>query len=557
MAATVNVHADVQFNLALTQERVSAAVPEREYFVWRDRRFTYQQLTDRSRRLACFLHSRGLGVHTERDRIAGHQSGQDHVALYMRNCNEFIESMLGAFKSRTVPLNVNYRYVADELRYLFGDSGARAVIYHADFAPVLAGVLDLLPADVVLVQVADDSGNGLLPGAVDFEDALAQGSPELPVTVTPDDLHIIYTGGTTGMPKAVLWRQHDIFAAAMGGQLPGAWEPVKSYDELAQRAVDTPAMRLMLLPPLMHGAAQWGAFTQINLGGTIILPDDNTRLDAADALRVAARERASAIQIIGDAMARPLIEQLESTSYDLSSLFLIGSGSVALTVGMKQRLHELLPDIVITDGVGSSETGPQATYVSTKESVATGTFGAAPGARVANEDLTAFLVPGDDTIGWLAQTGHIPLGYLGDPDKTARTFPVIDGVRYAVPGDRAQLLDDGSVRLLGRDSVTINSGGEKIFAEEVEAIVASHPDVVDVVVVGRRSSRWGQEVVALVQLVDGRELDDTQLVEHAERSLARYKVPKAWIRVPQVLRSPVGKTDYRWATSVAELEGLS
>jgi acyl-CoA synthetase (AMP-forming)/AMP-acid ligase II len=548
---------DVQFNLALTQEAVSAAVPHREFLIWRNQRFTYGQLTDRSRRLASYLHQCGLGVHVERDQLAGHESGQDHVALYMRNCNEFIEAMLGAFKSRTVPVNVNYRYVADELRYLFEDARARAVIYHADFAPLLAQVRDVLPQDVVLIQVADDSGNALLPGAVDFEAALAQRAPELPVTVTPDDLHIIYTGGTTGMPKAVLWRQHDIFLTAMGGQLPGAWEPVKSYDEIVARALDTPPMRLMLLPPLMHGAAQWGAFTQIHLGGTLLLPDDNTRVDATDVLRIAERERATAMLIIGDAMARPLIEELERKSYDLSSLSLIGSGSVALTTSIKQRLHELLPNVLITDGIGSSETGPQATYVSTNDSVASATFTAGPGARVASEDLTVLLEPGADSIGWLAQTGSLPLGYLGDPEKTTRTFPVIDGVRYAVPGDRARLLEDGLVQLLGRDSVTINSGGEKIFAEEVEAAVASHPSIADVVVTGRPNERWGQEVVALVQLAEGVELDQAALAGHAAQSLARYKVPKAWIQVPKVRRSPVGKADYRWANSIAAQEVTS
>ncbi|CAJ1496034.1 acyl-CoA synthetase [[Mycobacterium] burgundiense] len=542
---------DVQFNLALAQEAVSAAVPDREYLIWRDRRFTYSQLTERSRRLASYLHQRGLGARVERDQLAGHESGQDHVALYMRNGNEFIESMLGAFKSRTVPVNVNYRYVADELRYLFGDAEPAAVIYHADFAPTLAQVRDALPDDVVLIQVADDSGHELLPGAVDYEDALTQGAPELPATVTPDDLHIIYTGGTTGMPKAVLWRQHDIFSAAMGGQLPGAWEPVNTYDDLVQRALTTPPMRLMLLPPLMHGAAQWGAFTQINLGGTLVLPDDNTRLDAADVLRVAAGAGASAMMIIGDAMARPLIAELEVNSYDLSTLFLIGSGSVTLSPELKKRLHELLPNVIITDGVGSSETGPQGTYVSTKDSVQTGTFTVGPGARVADETLSELLQPGADSIGWLMQTGCIPLGYLGDREKTERTFPVIDGVRYAVPGDRARLLEDGAVRLLGRDSVTINSGGEKIFAEEVEAAVKSHPSVADVIVTGRPNERWGQEVVALVQVVDGTEFDEAVLAQHAGQQLARYKVPKAWIVVPEVRRSPVGKADYRWANSIA------
>jgi 3-oxocholest-4-en-26-oate---CoA ligase len=552
-----NAISDTQFNLALAQEAVSAVVPDREYLIWRERRITYGQLTERSRRLACYLHERGLGVHAERDQLAGHESGQDHIALYMRNCNEFIEAMLGAFKSRTVPVNVNYRYVADELRYLLQDARARAVIYHADFAPQLEQVRDALPKDVVLIQVADDSGNELLTGAVDFEAALAQGSPELPVAVTPDDLHIIYTGGTTGMPKAVLWRQHDIFLSAMGGQLPGTWEPVRDYDELVQRALTTPPMRVMLLPPLMHGAAQWGAFTQINLGGTILLPGDNTRMDAEDVLSVAEREQASTMAIIGDAMARPLIAELERKSYELKSLFLIGSGSVALGPANKQRLHELLPDILILDGMGSSETGPQATYVSTRDSVATGTFNVGPGAKVVSKDLGSLLEPGSDVIGWLAQTGLVPLGYLGDPDKTARTFPVIDGVRYAVPGDRARLREDGSVQVLGRDSVTINSGGEKVFAEEVEAAVTSHPAIADVVVTGRPSGRWGQEVVALVQLVEGVDLDEAALAGHAAQTLARYKLPKAWIQVAEVRRSPVGKADYRWASSVAVQEVTS
>lgn len=539
------------FNLALAQEAVSAAVPDREYLIWRDRRCTYAQLTERSRRLASYLRRRGLGAHAERDELAGHQSGQDHIALYLRNCNEYLEAMLAAFKSRTAPVNVNYRYVADELRYLLRNSRSRAVVFHSDFAPLLDQVRDALPDDVVLIQVADDSGNELLSGAVDYEEALSQCPPAPPAAVTPDDLHIIYTGGTTGMPKAVLWRQHDIFLAAMGGQLPGAWQPVTSYEELVQRATTSPPMRVMLLPPLMHGAAQWAAFTQINLGSTVVLPDDTARVDAADVLRTAERQKASTMTIIGDAMARPLIAELEKTPYDLSSLFLIGSGSVALTAPMKQRLHELLPDVAILDGMGSSETGPQGTYVSTKDSVSTGTFATAPGATVVSADLSGLLQPGADALGWLAQAGNVPLGYLGDAEKTARTFPVIDGVRYAVPGDRARLLADGSVQVLGRDSATINTGGEKVFAEEVEAAVKSHPNIADVVVAARASDRWGQEVVAVVQLVDATELDEAALAAHAARSLARYKVPKAWIQVPEVRRSPVGKADYRWANSIA------
>jgi acyl-CoA synthetase (AMP-forming)/AMP-acid ligase II len=539
-----------QFNLALANEAVTSVIPDRELFVWRDRRLTYAQFAERSRRLASYLHSRGLGVRQEREGLAEHESGQDHVALYLYNGNEYLEGMVGCFKSRTVPINVNYRYVDDELRYLFQNSGSVAVIFHAVFAPRVAAVRDLLPADAVLLQVADNSGNGLLPGAVDYEEVLASSSPELlDLEFSPDDLYALYTGGTTGMPKGVLWRQHDVFMNAMGGRTPGVWDSVTSYDDIRERAQNPDPVTMLLIPPLMHGSAQWGSFNMMAKGSRLVVPDDNTRMDCADILRVVERESVNAIAVVGDAVARPLLAEMETGRYDLSSLFIIGNGSAALTPPVKDRILELLPNVIINDGVGSSETGAQGSHMSSKGAVATGTFSPGPGSTVVSEDLTRLLEPGHEGIGWFAQSGWVPLGYLGDPEKTARTFPVIDGERYAVPGDRARLNRDGSIEVLGRDAVTINTGGEKVFAEEVEAAISSHPSVADVTVCGRPSERWGTEVVAVVQLASP--ATEEELEAHAGQVLARYKLPKAWVFVDKVMRSPSGKADYRWARDVA------
>jgi acyl-CoA synthetase (AMP-forming)/AMP-acid ligase II len=541
---------EVQFNMALTQEAVSAAIPDREVLTWGDRRFTHAELTDRSRRLASYLHGRGLGARRERAELASHESGQDHLAIYLHNGNEYLEAMLGAFKARLAPFNVNYKYVADELRYLFADAGARAVVFHSAFAPLLASVRDALPELEVLLQVDDGSGHPLLPGAVDYEQALASAPAELPpVDLSPDDLYVLYTGGTTGMPKGVLWRQHDIFLSAMGGRVPGVWDAVQSYDEVVARAVAGTGDALLVIPPFMHGAAQWAAFIMLHTGARIVLPEDPTRMDPADVLRTVERERIAMLTVVGDAVVRPLLDEMQRGSYDLSSLAVVGNGGAALTPTVKERLLEALPHVFVSDSVGASETGAQGSHVSAKGNVSTGTFQAAPGSAVVDESLTTVLEPGHEGNGWLAQSGWVPLGYLGDPDKTARTFPTIGGVRYAVPGDRARLRADGTVELLGRDAVTINTGGEKVFAEEVESAIAGHPAVRDVVVCGRPSERWGSEVVAVVSL--GAPATEADLAAHAAVHLARYKLPKAWVFVDEVQRSPSGKADYRWAKEIA------
>jgi fatty-acyl-CoA synthase len=276
------------------------------------------------------------------------------------------------------------------------------------------------------------------------------------------------------------------------------------------------------------------------------------RLDPHDVLSVAERERVNAILIVGDAFARPIIDQLRKHTYDLSALFALVSGGAALNASLKKELLELLPKLTIIDAVGSSETGSQASNVSTQASGATtGTFTLGPGACVLSEDLSRAASAGDAELGWFAQTGRVPLGYLGDRAKTERTFPVIGGVRYSVPGDRARLRADGVLELLGRDSVTINSGGEKIFAEEVEHALKSHAAVLDAVVCGRPSERWGNEVVAIVRLREGAAVGERELLAECEKHIARYKLPKAFLFRDEIVRSPSGKADYRWAKSQA------
>jgi acyl-CoA synthetase (AMP-forming)/AMP-acid ligase II len=306
----------------------------------------------------------------------------------------------------------------------------------------------------------------------------------------------------------------------------------------------------MTLPPLMHGAAQWAGFMMLNAGSTLIMPTSH-HLDAEEVWQLIEREQAQSVTVVGDAMARPLLEEFKRGDYDASSLFVIGNGGAALSAAIKEEYLELLPNLLINDSLGSSETGAQASHLSTKDAVQTGKFNPGPGATVVSEDLTRVLEPGHEGLGWLAQSGAVPLGYLGDAEKTARTFPTIDGTRYSVPGDRAIRRGDTEIDLLGRDSQCINSGGEKIFVEEVEQAIISHPAVQDVLVAGRPSERWGNEVVAVVQLVDGAEVTEDELSEHANGYVARYKLPKAWVMVDQVVRSPSGKADYRWAKELA------
>ncbi|MET0702422.1 MAG: AMP-binding protein, partial [Mycobacterium sp.] len=418
------------------------------------------------------------------------------------------------------------------------------------FAPTLAAALPDLPP-MRLIHVDDGSGHDPLPGAVRYEELLAAQRPEpLDLALSPDDLYLLYTGGTTGMPKGVLWRQSDIYLNAMGGRAFGTGETVTSLADVVERTqVGGPPS--MTVAPLMHGAAQWSAFSTLCGGRTFVMPPASTRFDPKQAWATASREQVGSMSIVGDAFARPLVEALENGDYELSSFNALVSGGALFSVGVKERLLELLPHLTILDAGGSSETGSQMGKAASRGNAGTGRFTPNPGAVVVSADMTRILVPGDPETGWLAQQNLVPLGYLGDAEKSARTFPAIDGIRHSIPGDRARWDADGSIELLGRDSVTINSGGEKIFAEEVEAAIGRHPAVYDVVVVGRPSVQWGSEVVALVQLAPGQSPDSAGIVAEAARHVARYKLPKEVLFCENIQRSPSGKPDYRWAKAQA------
>jgi fatty-acyl-CoA synthase len=466
----------------------------------------------------------------------------------MLNTPEYIESMLGAYLARVAPFNVNYRYVDDELLYLLTDSDATGVIYQARYAPNLARIRERLPKLRLLIQVADESGTPLLPGALDYETALAGASDALPpVQPSPDDLYILYTGGTTGAPKGVLWRQEDIFHAAMTGGAPGMPGPA-TVEELAENATSNGGfMRVMNTPPLMHGAAQWLGFGAIHQGGTVVLQGKPEKLDPEEILGLVERERCNTLTMVGDAFARPIVEEMRRGSYDLSRLFVIGSGGAILSPHMKEALLELVPHAMVVDGFGASETGAHGSHATRAGDPAqTGKF-AMTNTLILKSDLSGPLAEGTVETGWVARTGHVPLGYYKDPVKTAKTFPTIGDVRYAVPGDHAHFNPDGSINVLGRGSVCINSGGEKIYPEEVEQVLRKHPAVYDAVVVGTPDERFGEQVTAVIQPRAGVKLDQADLADFAGQLLARYKLPRTIVLVDEMVRSPSGKPDYRWA----------
>jgi len=532
-----------EWSLATAYDVVAAAAPDRDALVWKKTRRTYAEVATRTRNLAAFLSRRGIGLRRERDALERWECGQATVALLLYNCPEYIESMLGCFRARAVPFNVNQHYRPEEIRSLLDMLGAEAAVYHRSLAPLLDEVAK--ERRLVLVDVEDGSGVPPLAGSTSFEDTAGKGSIDanLPAP-TPDDLYLVCTGGTTGTPKGVLWRQGDIFVSAMGGA------GVASRESLSAKA-SAGGGTWFAAPPLMHAASQWTAFAAIHSGATVVLHDDAAPFDARTILETIARERVNFMSIVGDAFARRLIEELRRKTYDLSSLHTIATGGAFTSEGCKQALFELLPQITIVDGYGASETGGMA-YGATRSGAKSAGFAPAAGGAVLSADRSRFLAPGDDEIGWTARRGPVPLGYLGDRKKTEETFPIIDGQRVAVPGDRARLGPDGVIVLLGRDSLVVNSGGEKIFVEEVEEVIRRHPDVVDALVVGRPSDRFGEEVVGIVQLRPEATRDPYELREFTARSIARFKAPQAIAFCERIHRHPSGKADYQWARSVAE-----
>ncbi len=562
----------MQLNMAAIVDAVAKAHPHREALVFRERRFDWRTLSERTDRLANLLAAHGLGIPGEFGSVPRWESVHDHVALYLHNGNEYLEGMIGAWKARAAPFNVNYRYVADELGYLFADSRARAVIYHECFAKVLEPVIAAMTdPPALLLCVADGSGHpteGSLAGALDYESALRSAPTTAPAPdgdPSGDDLYLCYTGGTTGMPKGAMWRQEDFLIAALGIRRRDGSE-YSSMTELVEDARGT--VRALPAAPLMHGAAHWNALSAWSAGGTVIIADNPEHFDPADVLGTAQRHSATSLLLVGDPMARPLLAELDEHPRRLPTLRHVLSGGAVLSPTTKARLMEHLPGVTIVDVLGSTESGRQAVAQTRPGVDPSGGFSPEATAVVLAEDLSAVLARSDRSVGWLAQSGRVPLGYLGDPDKSSATFPVVAGVAYAVPGDRARWRSDGSVELLGRDSVCINTGGEKVFAEEVETALKTHPEVFDAVVCGRPSERWGSEVVAIVSLRNGRApeestgavevglsgaaVSDRELIRAAAEHLASYKLPKEIIRVEAVLRSPSGKADYRWARAVAE-----
>ncbi|MEW6477236.1 MAG: acyl-CoA synthetase [Actinomycetota bacterium] len=523
-------------NLADIFEIVVDTVPDREALVvgFGERRLTYAALDERANRLADHLARAGIG--------AG-----DHVAAYLYNGSEFIETMLAAFKLRAAVVNVNYRYVATELAYVLRDSDAKAVVYDTRFTPTLAEVESDLPKLGARLAVGDGD---TVPGSIHYEEALASGSPVRPqIRRTGDDLYLLYTGGTTGMPKGVMWRHSDILAAGLG-DLDGA----RTRDEQEARVRDGRVDRHLPACPLMHGAAQWVALATFYAGGTVILSPD-PRLDAGRLAELIAAERATIVTIIGDAVGRPLADAAAARpKLDLSAVRVILNSGATVSPAVKDDLMARMPGAFIYDTYGSSESGTFAKSTSgAGKTPAQGRFAPRDDAVVLDDDLRP-VKPGSGVVGRLARSGPVALGYYNDPEKTAATFPVIDGVRYIVTGDHATVEADGTVQVLGRGSACINTGGEKVYPDEVEGALKSHPEVADAMVVGVPDERFGERVVALV-VARGDDVP-VDLDEHVRRHVAGYKAPRQVFRVEAVERFPSGKPDYAWARERAsELAG--
>ena len=503
-------------------------------------RLTFAELDARVNRLADALIGFGVGP-------------GDHVGCHLYDGNQYVEVTLAAFKIRAVPVNVNFRYVDEELEYLFHNADLKVVVTEPDLEAKAQRAAKGLAWDCPVV-VADDR----------YEALLATHPATRPVVEGrgPDDLYGLWTGGTTGMPKGVMWRHEDIYLSVVGGGGNEALgvAPVSDLDGVAARVTaGYPLVGALTLCPLMHGGGWWIAFSAI-LSGTYSVLIRDVGFDPDFALRVMAEEEVRVVMTIGDAYARPLIDHLEAggtQDHDLSKLLVYGSGGAILSPSMKAALNRLLPHVIVMDGFGASETGGQGSLVGQTDDGAP-VFRMGVG-NVVISDEGSLCEPGDGRMGMLATSGHIPLGYYKDEAKTAATFPVVEGVRYAVPGDMAKLLEDGTIAVYGRGSVSINSGGEKIFPEEVEKALKSHPAVFDAVVVGTPSERWGAQVTAVVQLRTGLDTPPglEELRDHCRDHLAGYKLPRQAVFVEAVRRSPSGKPDYRWAKEVATaaLEG--
>ncbi len=528
-------------------ECVADAVPEREAVVCGDRRPTYAELDERATRLAHALRSAGVRI-------------GDHVGLYLRNSVEHIEVMLACYKTRAVPINVNYRYVADELRYLCRDADLAALFHDSD----TTAHVDAVRSSALLVSVV---------GSDDYEQFVRSGSAARDLGPrSPDDRYVLYTGGTTGRPKGVVWRQEDMFFGGLGSGNPGG-PPITAPEQIATSVLDNPAQRLrpflppgdatvtqfvsLALGPLMHASGQWSALGTLLGGGKVVLYDES-HVDMERVLDLLEREHVNACNLVGDASGRPMLHALTAQPgrWDLSSLRLLGSGGSILSGDVKDALMAALPSVLaIVEGIGSSESPAQAVAVTRRDGARSEslTFAAKADTTVVDEATLRPVTPGSGAVGRLATRGRVPLGYHKDPQRSARTFVTIDGERWSLPGDMATIDPDGTIHLLGRGAMCINTGGEKVYPEEVEATLKNHPSVADAVVLGAADERFGQRVEAVIAVADGHPVPDLETLQaHCRAHLAGYKVPRRLHVVPEIPRTAAGKADYGWARGVLD-----
>ncbi len=532
-------------NLALAVAALADAHPHRPAVIDRHGTLSWAAFADRGARLAGLLATSGLGCTTERATLAGHECGQSIVGLMLHNGREYLEAMQAAFAARCAPANITWRASVDELTALLIDARCAALFYPSSLAATVGTAVERVARPPLLVEVGDETPRH--PRAIGYEAAVASAQPRLDPAASPDDLYVLYTGGTTGQPKGTLWRQADFARGALGVRH-------ETVADLVRAAGRGDRLRTLPAPPLIHGAAQWNAWSTLLAGGTVVIQRIVDRFDPDDVLDTAAAHRVTSLQIVGDAFARPLVEALDRRTRRLDALRFITSGGTALTAPVRAALRRHLPEVTILDILGSSESGRLAVATTPPNGPPGRGFEPSAGATVVDDSRTTVLDRDDRRTGWLATTGAIPLGYLGDPIKTAQTFPVIGGRRYSVPGDRARWHADGTVELLGRDAAVINTGGEKVFAEEVEAAIAHHPAVADVLVVGRPHPTLGSEICAVVARRPGAPGPTDLLAELRallDGHLARYKMPRVLVDVDRIRRSPAGKPDYAWARSVA------
>ncbi len=530
-----------QFNLADLFELVADTVPDRLALVAGEVRLTYRQLDERANRFAHFLIDSGI-------------TPGAHVGILAYNRAEWAESMIGCYKARVVPVNLNFRYVAPELRYVIENADLEVLVYERALSALVARSVDggepATPMLVVIEDGSEESDAGLTTRS--YEDVLAAARPERGFGPrSADDIYVLYTGGTTGMPKGVLWRQEDIFFAAMGG---GGWgaEPIAHPDQLAGRLNPDDSSRAVMLvvAPLMHGNAQWVMWNAFMMGGTAVLYTEH-HYDPDLLWRLIGEERVVSVGLAGDAMARPLAAALADAppgTYDASSLFVIGSGGAMLSSTVKDELKRQLPNVTVMDRFGSSESGAQG---AAEDGVSGPRFVMSDDTSVLDDALRP-LTPGDGKIGRLARSGRIPLGYHKDREKTDATFPVdANGVRWSVPGDLASVEADGTITVHGRGSASINSGGEKIFPEEVEAAIKSHPDIFDAIVVGIPDDRFGERVAAVVHPKDGHAAPSIEdLQTHCRAQIAGYKIPRQMLVVEEIPLTAAGKPDAKAARAL-------